>query len=120
MASIKYETVVIANGAATSATFKLFGFRISAIITPSAWTTADLSFEVDPNGSGTFYKVQDNSGALVRCTGIATASAEYIIPPEVADHISGELGKIVSSNVASEADVNQGAERSLVVVLVVA
>lgn len=118
MAVIKYETLTIANGAASSGTFRLFGFRISAIITPSAWTAADISFEVDPNGAGTFLKVQDNSGALVRCTGIATASAEYIIPPEVADHISGELGKVVSTNVASEADVNQGAERSLVVVLV--
>ncbi|KKK95125.1 hypothetical protein LCGC14_2675950 [marine sediment metagenome] len=116
--AIKYESVTIASSAAVSGTFPLFGFRISAIITPGTWTDADISFELDPNGSGTFYKVEDNSGSLVRCTGVATSAARYILPPEAADAITGELAKIVSTNTASEADLNQGADRSLVVVLI--
>jgi hypothetical protein len=114
--SIINRSITIASGQAKSDAFPLNGYRIAAVIGDTAWTAADISFEVD-NGVGSFVKVVDNAGALVKITGVATAASEYMIPPEIADVICGQAAKVVSTNTASEADVTQGAQRSLRVIL---
>ena len=116
----KAVTVTIANNTAASNAFEIFGYQIAGVITPSAWTGADVSFEVDPNGAGTFYKVTGNTGALLKLTGIATNAAEYHIVAfgAGAPGPMGQDAKIVSSNTASEADVNQGAARTVIVQLI--
>lgn len=116
MADTIVRQVTIASGAATSTPFPLNGYRIAGVIGATAWTAADISFEVrDP--SGAWRKVVDNAGALVKITGVATAASEFMIPPEIADRITGQEARVVSTNTASEADVNQGADRVLYVVL---
>lgn len=111
------DTVVIASGAATSEAIKLGHRRVCGIVVPSAWTAADISFEIE-QPSGTWVKVVDQAGALVKCTGVATAASEYQLLPEIADRLvaHGAL-RLVSTNTASEADVNQGAARTMVVLL---
>lgn len=116
MGSAVWATVTIASGAAASSVFELGDYRIAAVIGPAAWTAADISFEVD-GGNGAYAKAVDSAGALIKITGVATAVSEYMTPPEIADRICGKTAKIVSTNTASEADVNQGAARTLVVVL---
>ena len=110
-------TVTIANAAATSSSFKLAGQRIAAIVVPSAWTAADITFEI-AEPAGTWVKVVDQAGALVKMTGVATAASECQLLPEIADRmVAHGLIRLASTNTASEADINQGAARSLVVIL---
>ena len=112
-----FITLTIANGAAATEQFETLGYRVAAVISPAAWTAADFSFEVE-NGSGTFVKVTDAAGALLKITGVATAASEYMIMPEIGDAlVSPRMMKVVSTNTASEADVNQGAARTVIVVL---
>lgn len=117
--ALGYETrnVTIANGVAASGAFSLEGRRIAGVVGPTAWTAADITFLVDP-GDGTFRPVVGNDGAIVKITGVATSASEVMIPPEIADQIVGKQAKINSTNTASEADVTQGAARSLIVLLV--
>ena len=122
--------VTIANAAAVSDAFPIDGWNIVGIITPSTWTTADISFEVETTrGSGSYVKAVDNEGVLFKLTGIATTTAEYRLTGGGArDGTAGLSGgpvitgsgraRIVSTNTASEANVNQGAARSLIVIAV--
>ena len=67
-------------------------------------------------------KVVDKAGAAYKLTGVATAASEYHLVSGSANQadivITGPAnGRLVSTNTASEADVNQGAARTVVVVL---
>jgi len=114
---LKLVTVTILSGAATSTAFDLFGYKVVGVLKAATWTAADISFEIDPLNSGTFVKVIDNAGALVKITGVSTTVAEYYVPPEIGDTITGERAKIVSTNTASEVDVNQAQDVILTAVL---
>ena len=111
------ETVTIAAAAAISGSFLLYGYRIAAVVDPATWTAADISFEIDASGSGTFVKVVDNAGALVKITGVSTTVSEYHFPPDIGSVLVGERAQIVSTNTASEVDINQDAARTIIVVL---
>jgi len=115
------ETLTIANGAATSSTFKFSGQRVVGVIIPSAWTDADITFEMEfPRD--TYVKVIDEAGAIFKITGVATAASESYLIGGGANQadivITGpSRGKVVSTNTGSEADVNQGAARTVGVIL---
>lgn len=113
---VDFVSVTIANAAATSGAIEMNGRRLAAVIGPTAWTAADISFEVQDTASN-WRKVVDSAGALVKITGVATAASEYMFAPEIADRLVAHWLRIVSSNTASEADVNQGAARTLLAVL---
>lgn len=115
-------SLTIASGAAVSGAFPFQGRRIIAVVTPGTWTGADISFEVE-EPSGTFVKVVDRGGVLYILTGIATGTSEMHLVSGDANQadliITGPGdGRIVSTNTASEADVNQDATRTVVVYLV--
>ena len=109
--------VTIASAAAVSGAFKPAGQRIAGVIVPSAWTAADISFELE-EPSGTWVKLVDPAGALVKITGVATALSEAMLPPEIADRVAhyGAM-RLVSTNTASEANINQDAARTLTLIL---
>lgn len=127
MAGTRAITVIIANGAAASGAFDLNGYRILSIMKPADWTAGDISFEVETfNQSAAFVKVVDRAGLLYRLTGISTTVAEcHLVGADVAGTTangnvtitSPGKAKIVSTNTASEADVNQGAARTLIVIV---
>ena len=108
-------TIVINTAVSTGVDFS--GRRLAGVIGPAAWTAGDITFEIWEPAGAAWRKVVDASGALVKITGVATALAEYMIPPEIADRFMGPNLRIVSTNTASEVDVNQDAARTLYVVL---
>ena len=115
-----YVTVTIANNASASSAFELSGWHIVGVISPAAWTGADITFSVDPTGAGTFYPVVDAAaGAVIRLTGIGTSTAEFHAMPAASSYpfITGQDAKVLSTNTASEAAVNQGGARTLIVVI---
>lgn len=109
--------VTIAASAATSTAVPFFGRRLAAVVTSSAWTAADISFEIKVPQLGSWMKVVDNQGGLVKMTSVATAAAEYRIPPEIADRFTGEEVRVVSTATTSEANENQGSARTLYVIV---
>ncbi len=113
------DRVTISNGASVSGdSYAFVNMARGSVLVPSAWTTADISFEFgvrDMNGNFTWSKVRTSAGALVKITGV-TVSSHHTIPADVFN--GGPLAvRLVSTNTASEAAVNQGAERQLVVYL---
>ncbi len=110
-----YETLIIASGAAPSTELDMTGFAGGMIKVPGAWTAADIGFSACEKSGGTFVDLQDELGARVKITGVATATSMfYDIPPEV---FSARYVKLESINTSTEAAVNQGAERSIIVVM---
>lgn len=119
--TVKFYSLTIANGAAVSSGFPFAGMQVVGVIVPSAWTAADITFDVE-YPSGTFVKVVNRAGAAYKLTGVATAASEFQMIAGDANQdqviITGPMnGRLVSTNTASEADVNQGAARTVVVVL---
>lgn len=129
------KKLVIANGAAISSTpeggiIDCRGAAGGMIRVPSAWTAANITFVglSTPGATGispvkgpppvdeTAAPIrQQTGGALAKIENIVTnAAAWYPIPPEV---LQMGFFMVKSTNTASEADVNQGAERILWVVL---
>lgn len=124
MAGTRAQQVTIANGAAVSDPFDLNGARVRGVIGDTAWTAADISFEVETRpSSGVFVKVVDQAGALLRIAGVATAAQEYMIFGVVGDAagMDGVMAwgraRLCSTNTASEANANQGAARTLTVIM---
>lgn len=114
-------SLTIASSAATSTAFSFQGRRVIGVVTPGTWTAADVSFEVE-EPSGTYVKVVDRAGALYKLEGIATSASELHLIGGDANQadimITGPGdGRVVSTNTSSEADVNQGGARTVVVYL---
>ena len=118
---VRFFEVAIASAAAVSDTFPFNQQRVVGVIVPSAWTGADITFEIE-YPSGTFVKVVNRAGALYKLTGVATAASEMQLVSGDANQadviITGPgAGRIVSTNTASEANINQDAARTVVVIL---
>ena len=129
-----YETrfveVAIASSAAVSGRFAFQGQRVVGVIVPAAWTAGDISFEIErplyaadnAHTAQSWIKVVNRAGALYKLTGVATSASEYQLVCGDANQadiiITGPGdGRLVSTNTASEADVNQDAARTVIVVL---
>ena len=118
MTQPRRESLTIASSAAVSTSFEFNGQRIVAVVTPGTWTAGDVTFEVE-EPSGTYVKVVDRGGAIYKLTGIATGASEYHAVSGDANQAdivitSVGFGRVVSTNTSSEADVNQGADRTVV------
>lgn len=123
MPASRWITATIASGAAVTGPLELKpGERILGILTPSAWTAADIYLQVSFDNS-TYTDVSDSAGAALKLgTSIATAAEEFRVTSNVvvagatqgvrdvpfANHV-----RLRSVNTASEADVNQGAARTI-------
>lgn len=108
----------IANGAAVSDAFDISKLQMlcAAVLVPSAWTAADIGFEVSIDGV-TWVSLHDDEGNRIKITGVVTnASRLYIAPAK-----SWALGafpyvRIVSLNTSNGANINQGADRTVILV----
>jgi hypothetical protein len=114
-------SLTIADSASTSTAFTFQARRVIGVVTPGTWTAADVTFEVE-EPSGTYVKVVDRGGALYKLTGIATGASELHLVGGDANQadimITGPgAGRVISTNTSSEADVNQGGARTVVVYL---
>ena len=121
MVGVRFVELTISSGAAASGVFAFQGQRVVGVITPGTWTAGDITFEVN-YPDGTFVKVVDRGGAIYKLAGIATGTSEYHLVSGDANQADiiitgpGE-GRVVSTNTGSEANVNQGADRTVMVVL---
>lgn len=114
---IRYEPVTIANGAnlSSAVNFNLFqddikGMRLFAIVMPSSWTTANLTFQASHDGS-TYNNVYDQNGTELVVT--AAASRFIYLDPTIFPAI--QWLKVRSGT--SSSPVNQGGNRVLTLVL---
>jgi hypothetical protein len=115
---INLHEVTIANGAAVSGEVSTatFGPRGLAVLTPAAWTDADIAFDVSIDNS-TWYPLQDDEGNRVKITSVTTDAAKvYDAPPECWTAGCFRYVRLASINTSTEADVNQGAARTCYIV----
>lgn len=107
------RTAVIANAASLSAEVDLEGFKLIAIEMPAAWTAANLTFQASSVTGGTFANVHDDAGVEVAVT--AAASRVIGLDATLPDLTAIRFLKIRSGT--SGVPVNQGAERTLTLIL---
>lgn len=117
-------TVTIANGAAVSTDLyassmsaRVQGFRALTIITPAAWTAADIGLQVSTDGS-TWHTLRNSSGTIVKITGVATAAAGAYVSPD-AWGLAGAVRyvRFISLDTADNTNENQGGARTLTVLV---
>jgi len=109
------QTAVIALGQSFSQALDLGGKRLYAIQMPTAWTTANLTFQIgigDMLANATFANMFDKSGNEYTIT---AAASETLVPP-LADFIGARFLKIRSGT--NGTPVVQGATRNLLLQLV--
>lgn len=110
------EKIVIAVGESLSAALDFSQYAGGILINSGTdWTTADLCFEVSDTLSGTYVKLRDSSGVLIRVTGLSTTAGEARPLPE--ELFAAGFVKLRSVNTASEAAVNQVATQTIKLVL---
>ena len=113
------KAVTIANGAAVSSniTLKDGGAHRLAVLTPAAWTAADIAFQASVDGV-TWVQLRTQAGLISRITVVPTAAAALLWGPEETRVLGAfKYIRLNSVNTASEAAVNQGAARTLTIIL---
>lgn len=109
-------TVTVLNGAAISEAIPVDDMIGGLIKAPTAWSAANIGFKFCDTSDGTFVPMKDEAGAVLQITSVITNAAySYFIPTKVL--AAGGFIKLWSKNTGSEADVNQAADRSVVVCL---
>lgn len=112
MATDRYAQVpvTIADNEATSGAADITGYRIIGVLFPAnTWVEADLTIEIDPDGSGTYYPVEYH-GTFLRVETIgdgALAARIFLLNADYASVLMGIGAKLRSVNIVTEADVNQ-------------
>lgn len=105
-------SVTIANGASLSGAIDCSEGRPARIVIPSAWTTANLTFQTSYDGT-TYNDLYDAFGTEYTVT-VGGASRGIILP--LADFIGVRYLKVRSGTTGTP--VTQGADRTLKLVLV--
>lgn len=120
--AVVWKDITILNGAAASGDLALGpNQRIVGFIVPGTWTAADIGFLVSRDGS-TFVAAVDPSRtaaatSFARVINVETGASRYYVISEALDLPVGINVKLTSINTASNADVNQGADRLLQVAI---
>jgi hypothetical protein len=105
-----YQTATIAASASLSGAVLLPpGYRVAAIVMPSAWTAADLTFQLSHDGT-TYTNAYEDDGTEVTVT--AAASRYILIPSET---LAPAIRLKIRSG-TSDTPVTQAAARELTVV----
>lgn len=102
-------TFTIANGESLSAGVGVGGHKPIGVVMPSAWTAANLTFQVSVDGGTTWNNLYDKDG--VEYTVTASTSRYIILPPY---DWAGITHLKIRSGTAAVA-VNQGAARTIYV-----
>ena len=107
--ALETKSVTISSGSSLSSAVDLGGRKLVAIVMPSAWTAASLTFQASVDGV-TYYDVYD--GSTERTVAVA---ASYYSMLAIGDYVGVRYLKVRSGTAAS--GVNQGADRTLTLVL---
>lgn len=101
-------TVSVVKDTCESAVFSMHDYADGHLHMPAAWTAAAVGFKACDEEAGTYVPVYNHSGQLVKCASIGP-SMIVTMPPKVTS-----LGFVRLWSIdGSEADVNQGADRTL-------
>lgn len=111
MNALEAVPVTISSGQSLSAAADLGGLRLFGIVMPSAWATANLTFQMSHDGGSTWSNVYDASGNELT----ATAGTSRFIALDPANFAAVTMLKVRSGT--SGTPVNQGADRVLQLVL---
>jgi len=106
------KSLTIANGEAVTEAFEMANHAGGIVLMPAAWTAASIGFQISTTAGGTFYPLYDSDGSLVEISSPAVDNA-YSIPAEV---FGAAWVKLWSQDGAAS-DTNQGAERTIGVIL---
>lgn len=119
-------TLTISNGAADSSNLQIpnvANYEKIAFLIPSAWTAADLKFQVSFDGGTTWVDVATAAAAVIKLTSIPTAQSILLYAPVDAggnDYLAALFRafpnayfQVVSINTGTGADENQGAARTI-------
>lgn len=110
-------TLTIASGTSITGELDMRTYAGGFVFIPSTWTAANLGFKMSPTNGGNYGIANDYLGAPIQISGIGTAEyAPYQIPDEMFPAGYVKLWS-KSTTAATETDVSQGAERTLIVVL---
>lgn len=107
--AVERKTAVIESGGSLSGAVDLGGRKLVAIVMPSGWDAAGMTFQASPDGV-TYYNVYD--GSTEREVDVA---ASYYSALSIADWVGIRWLKVRSGTAASA--VNQTAERTLTLVI---
>lgn len=110
------QTVTILSGASLSGAIDLQGARLFAILMPSGWTAAGLTFQAGVSLSGTFYNLFDSDGSEVAVASAAAVADQYIQLTNPARWLGIRYLKVRSGTAG--AAVNQGADRTISLIAV--
>ena len=105
------KSLTIENGEALSEAFDMAIHAGATILMPAAWTAANIGFKVCARSDGTFLPLYDDSGSIVEVS--AAASKAFAAPAEL---YGAAWVKLWSQN-GSGSDTNQGADRTITVLL---
>lgn len=114
----KFTVTIAASGSVSSALeIGHLDARGYGVAIPSAWTAAKVGFEVSDDGT-TYVRLMDTyGGTAAAITDIGTASASVYPAPAEAWIIGAyKFVRLASINTASEAYVNQAAERTVQII----
>jgi len=113
------HSAVIANGAAVSTAVVMGGGSLVAILVPSAWTAAALTFEASFDGGTTWRPVFDDGAAEVTISSAnmttLTGGNRAVVAASVLNKLAGLTMFRLVSGVAGT-NVNQGAARTFAVI----
>ena len=107
------KEATIASGASLSGEIDLEGYVLLGIIMPSAWTTADLSFQVSDESGGTFVDLYDDNETEV----VVEAAASRGIGVDTFATTIGAFRYLKVRSGDTGTPVTQGAERTIKLVL---
>ena len=114
----KVKTLTIANGGAVSGELDTEDLSVMGIIMPAAWTAADLGIQVTEKSGGTFVDLADQAGNRAKMTNIETATSQgRTFEDDALALAPWRYMRFESINTSGEAAVNQGAARTLIVLL---
>lgn len=102
----------IAESAAVSGVIDIREWSGAIVITPAAWTAANIGIQVAEASDGTFVILRDKDGVAVQVGTVKTDGARgYALPTEV---FAAGFIKLWSKNTtaATETDTNQAAART--------
>lgn len=107
------RSLTIANGTSLSSSAADFGpiARLCAIVMPSAWTAADITFQVSDDGV-TFQNMFDDQGTEVKVT--SPAADKTMAFKDDFKRLFSRFQFVKVRSGTSGAAVNQGADRSVI------
>ena len=98
----------ISSSTTVSESTDISGYRVVGVQIPASWTAGNITFQVDPNGAGTFYAVDKLDGNALTLTDPGASNIGLI------DDTYFLVGKAIKAVAASA----QAGDRTLVLLCV--